>query len=159
MQPSLSWETASRSATQEFLNVKRSGSVLLNTFQVEQDKSSLSLSLSLWLYSPLKFGRLSTFLILHMVGRTPWTGGQPVERPLPTHRTQTQNKLKKTSMPRVGFEPTISVFEQAKAVHALDSAATVIGARQIQVREFTTRNTSVSSVMLLLSVPISHFVF
>jgi hypothetical protein len=30
-------------------------------------------------------------------------------------------------MPRVGFEPTIPVFEQAKTVHALDRATTVIG--------------------------------
>jgi hypothetical protein len=30
-------------------------------------------------------------------------------------------------MPRVGFEPTIPVFELAKAVHGLDGAATVIG--------------------------------
>jgi hypothetical protein len=30
-------------------------------------------------------------------------------------------------MPRMGFEPTIPVFERAKVVHAFDSAATVIG--------------------------------
>jgi hypothetical protein len=30
-------------------------------------------------------------------------------------------------MPRMGFEPTISVSKQAKTVHALDRAATVIG--------------------------------
>jgi hypothetical protein len=30
-------------------------------------------------------------------------------------------------MPRVGFEPTIPVFERAKMVHSLDRAATVIG--------------------------------
>jgi hypothetical protein len=30
-------------------------------------------------------------------------------------------------MPRVGFEPTIPVFERAKTVHALGRAATVIG--------------------------------
>jgi hypothetical protein len=30
-------------------------------------------------------------------------------------------------MPRVGLKPTIPVFEQVRAVHALDSAATVIG--------------------------------
>jgi hypothetical protein len=30
-------------------------------------------------------------------------------------------------MPRVGFEPTISVFVRAKTVHALDCAAIVIG--------------------------------
>jgi hypothetical protein len=33
-------------------------------------------------------------------------GDQPVARPLSTHRTtQTQNKRKQTSMPRVGYEP------------------------------------------------------
>jgi hypothetical protein len=47
--------------------------------------------------------------------RTPWTGDQPVARPLPTHRTtQTQNKLTQTSMPWGGFEPTIPAFERAK---------------------------------------------
>jgi hypothetical protein len=30
-------------------------------------------------------------------------------------------------MPRVGFEPTIPVFEGEKTVHALDRATTVIG--------------------------------
>jgi hypothetical protein len=30
-------------------------------------------------------------------------------------------------MPRVGFEPSIPVFERAKTVHALDRAATMIG--------------------------------
>jgi hypothetical protein len=30
-------------------------------------------------------------------------------------------------MPRVGFEPTNPVFERAKAVHALDRAATLLG--------------------------------
>jgi hypothetical protein len=52
----------------------------------------LSVFLSLWLYSPfsLDFVRFFSFLILHTVGRTPWTGDQPVARPLPTHRpTQT----------------------------------------------------------------------
>jgi hypothetical protein len=30
-------------------------------------------------------------------------------------------------MPQVGLEPTIAVFERAKAVHASDRAATVLG--------------------------------
>jgi hypothetical protein len=30
-------------------------------------------------------------------------------------------------MPWVGFEPTIPMFEQAKTVHALDRAVTVVG--------------------------------
>jgi hypothetical protein len=72
-------------------------------------------------------GRFFSFLNLYTVGETLWTGDQPVARPLPTHRTtQTQNKRTQTSMPRVGFEPTIPVFERAKAVHALDRAVTVI---------------------------------
>jgi hypothetical protein len=61
-------------------------------------------------------------------GRTPWTSDQPVARPLPTHRTtQTQNKRTWTSMPWVGFEPTILASKRAKRAHALDRAATVIG--------------------------------
>jgi hypothetical protein len=36
---------------------------------------------------------LFQFLIFYAVGGTPWTGDQPVARPLPVHRTtQTQNK-------------------------------------------------------------------
>jgi hypothetical protein len=67
------------------------------------------------------------FLNPYTVGRTPWTGDYPVARPLPTHRTtQTQNK-RTHAMPRVGFEPTIPAFEQAKTIHALDRAATAIG--------------------------------
>jgi hypothetical protein len=68
------------------------------------------------------------FLNLYTIHRTPWTGDQPVARPLSTHRTtQTQNKRTQTSMPRVRFEPTTAVFEHEKTVHALDSAVTVIG--------------------------------
>jgi hypothetical protein len=53
-------------------------------------------------------------------------GDQPIARPLPTHRTtRTQNKRKQASMPAMGFEPTISVLEQAKTVHASGRTATV----------------------------------
>jgi hypothetical protein len=69
---------------------------------------SYFLSLSLWLYSPLDLLQFFNFLILYSVGRTPWTRDQPVARPLHKHRTaQTQNKPTQTSMPWVGFEPTI----------------------------------------------------
>jgi hypothetical protein len=50
---------------------------------------------------------------------------QPVARPLPTHRTTTQNKRTQTAMSRVGLEPTILVFEWTKTVHA--RAVTVVG--------------------------------
>jgi hypothetical protein len=44
------------------------------------------------------------------------------------HRTtQTQNKGRQTSMPLVGFEPAIPVFERAETFHASDCAATVTG--------------------------------
>jgi hypothetical protein len=39
-------------------------------------------------------------------------------------------------MPPVGFEPTISVLERAKAVHVLDREATVIGGNEYYVHEF-----------------------
>jgi hypothetical protein len=52
------------------------------------------------------------FLILYKGGRTPWTEDQPVAKPLPTYRTQTQNKRTQTYMLLVGFEPKIPTFEQ-----------------------------------------------
>jgi hypothetical protein len=76
---------------------------------------------------------------IHTVGRTPWTGDQPIVRVLPIHgTTQTQNKHTQTSRPRVGFEPMIPVFERAKTVHALDSAATVISTHYSQFFKITT---------------------
>jgi hypothetical protein len=47
-----------------------------------------------WLYSPLGPWPLLFQIHDHFTdGRTPWTGDQPVARPLPKHRTtQTQNK-------------------------------------------------------------------
>jgi hypothetical protein len=76
----------------------------------------------------LDLGSFFSFLIIYTVNRTPGTGDQPVAKPLSTHRTtQTPNKRTQTSMPLVGFEPTISAFERAKTVHAFDRAATVIG--------------------------------
>jgi hypothetical protein len=38
-------------------------------------------------------------------------------------------------MSQVGFEPTISVFERAKTVHALKRAATVIGISSLLVTD------------------------
>jgi hypothetical protein len=84
--------------------------------------------LSLWLYNPSDLGRFFSFLILYTFGRIPWTGDQPVIRPLPTRKTkQTQTKRTQTFMSQAWFETATPVFERAKAVHALDHAATVIG--------------------------------
>jgi hypothetical protein len=76
----------------------------------------------------LDLGLSFSLFIVTTVGRIPWTGDQPVPRPLPTHRTtQTQNKPTQTSMSPVRINPTISVLERAKTVRALDRSATVIG--------------------------------
>jgi hypothetical protein len=54
-------------------------------------------------------------------------GDQPIARLLPAHTTaQKQHKRTQTSMPQVGFEPTIPMSEWVKTVHALDHMATVI---------------------------------
>jgi hypothetical protein len=41
--------------------------------------------------------------------------------------TESQNKHRQTSMPRVGFESAIAALERAKTVHALYRTATVVG--------------------------------
>jgi hypothetical protein len=60
-----------------------------------------------------------SFIILYAVGRTPWTGDKPVARPLLHTEQHKQNKRTQGFMPRVGFEPTILVFERVKTVHAV----------------------------------------
>jgi hypothetical protein len=68
----------------------------------------------------------------------PWTREQPVARPLPAHMTaQTQNKRTETTMPQVGVEPTIPVFERAKTVHDIDRAAAVNGKFRYYLKENT----------------------
>jgi hypothetical protein len=57
--------------------------------------------------------------ILQTGDRTPWTGDQPVAMNVPTQDNMNRKKMH-TSMPRVGFNPTIPVFERAKTFHALD---------------------------------------
>jgi hypothetical protein len=75
-----------------------------------------------------------SFLILHTVGRTPWTSEQPVARTPPIHRTtQAQNKRKQTPTPRVEIEPMTPAFERAKTVRALDRTTTVIGQDELIV--------------------------
>jgi hypothetical protein len=104
--------------------------VLIASMALMND-DGLSIYLSIYGSTALvDLGRLFTSLILYTVGRTPWTGDQSVARPLTTHRTtQGQNKRTQISMPWVGFEPTIPLFERAMRVRALDRAATVFGKR------------------------------
>jgi hypothetical protein len=64
------------------------------------------------------------FSSFYIVGSTPWTGDQPVGSPLSTHRrTQIQNYRTQISMLRVGFEPTIPVFERGSGLRTCGHCA------------------------------------
>jgi hypothetical protein len=80
----------------------------------------LATNIHLSLFSPCGPWPIFQFLNPYTVGRTLFTGDQAVATPLPTHITQTQNKRTQAFIPRVGFEPTIPVFERTKKIHALD---------------------------------------
>jgi hypothetical protein len=58
----------------------------------QQDSYELKFYIYLYIYiygstTFVDLGRFFSFLILYTVGRTLWTGVQPVVRPIPTHRT------------------------------------------------------------------------
>jgi hypothetical protein len=93
--------------------------------------------LLLLLYRPLLgLGRFISFLILYRVGSIPWTGDQPVARPLPTHiTTQTQNKCTQYRHPRIEWDPNPrSRRSSDRRLHALDRAATLIGHMELLVK-------------------------
>jgi hypothetical protein len=135
------FETANILAHKDTLNdryrplMPRNGMIMLRR-QYRRLSICLSVHPSTHLEPFIGLWPLFSFLILYTVSRTPWTGDQPVARPLPTHRTTQKNKRTQTSMPRVGFEPTIPVFERSKTVHALDSAVTVIGYLRLYIFEY-----------------------
>jgi hypothetical protein len=72
-------------------------------------------------------GRLFSFLTYTQSVELLGGGISPSQGRYQHRTTQTQNKRTQTSMPMVGFEPTIPVFKRAKTVHALDRATTGIG--------------------------------
>jgi hypothetical protein len=89
----------------------------------------LSISISISVYGStalVDLGRFFSFLIytqsLGLLGR----GISPSQGLYLYTEQHKQNKRTQTSMPRVGLEATIPVFERAKTVHSLDRAATVI---------------------------------
>jgi hypothetical protein len=108
--------------------LRNAGKHLLHT-HTHTHTLSLSLSLSLLLL-PLwsrghpqnalfHFGFLIVRQLVGLLGR----GISPSQG----RHLHKQNNRGQTSMPWAGFEPTITVFERAKTVHALDGASTVIG--------------------------------
>jgi hypothetical protein len=53
----------------------------------------LSLSLCLWLYRSLDFGRLFSFLLPYTVRRIPWTGDLTFARPVSTYTQNNANRI------------------------------------------------------------------
>jgi hypothetical protein len=98
--------------------------IILHLLFIHSFISSMALQLFVGPWPLLQFRNL-----FDTNGRTPWTSDQPIARPLPTYRrTQTQNKrTHKHQCLWVRSELTVSAFERAKTVHALDRAATAIG--------------------------------
>jgi hypothetical protein len=85
------------------------------------------------LYRTLTASRFLFYsLDLYTIGRTPWTSDRPVARSLPVHK-QKNAHTHQTSMPEVGFEPTITASPQAKTIHALDGSATVTTVLNIKI--------------------------
>jgi hypothetical protein len=62
--------------------------------------------------------------MLQTVVRTPWLRDQPVARQLPRQNNTNTEKRRHTSVFRVGFEPTILVFEWAKTLRVIDRMTT-----------------------------------
>jgi hypothetical protein len=81
----------------------------------------------LWPYNPCGPWPFFSFLVytqsVELLGR----GISPSQDRYLHAGQHKQNKCTQISKPRVGFETTIAVFDQAKRVHALDRAGTVIG--------------------------------
>jgi hypothetical protein len=82
----------------------------------------------------MNLGLFYSFLIIETVARTPWAAGQP-HRKVATYTGQHKCSIKANIHASSGIwihDPI--VFERAKAVHALDRAATVFA--------FTMKNSS-----------------
>jgi hypothetical protein len=99
--------------------------VALHLYCITHKSGAINLSIYLSMaLQPLGPGRFFTYTqSVGLLGReiSPSQG-----RYLHTEQHK-QNKRTQTSMPRVGFDPTIPAFERAKTIYALDRAATGIG--------------------------------
>jgi hypothetical protein len=74
---------------------------------------------SLWICGPLDLGGFFSFLILYIVGRTPWTGDQPVARSLSTHsdtnREETHTEIHASSGIRI-HDPSARASEDGSCL-------------------------------------------
>jgi hypothetical protein len=105
--------------------------------QVQTGYLFIYLLFHLWLYSPWGPWPLFSFLIytqsVGLLGR----GMRPSQgRYLYTEQHKHRINAHRHPYLKVGFEPTIPVFERARTVHALDCAATVIGVQTGYLTDF-----------------------
>jgi hypothetical protein len=75
------------------------------------------------------------FVSLHFLNLRHAVGllGREIRPSQGCYLTQTQNKHKETSMPRVGFEPTFPAFERVKTIHDLERAAKIKSGKCINI--------------------------
>jgi hypothetical protein len=90
--------------------------------------------------APVDLGRFFSFLIyIQAVGHLDGGSGRRIAATYTQNNTKHRKKRTQTSMPLVGFEPTIPVFKRAKTVHSSHRTATVIGESVIYSRQITNK--------------------
>jgi hypothetical protein len=84
--------------------------------------------LALWLYNNLDLSRFFSSLAFYTDGRTPWTGDQPVARPIPANNNTNTINAQNTDIHVLSgirtHDPSVRAGEE---VYALDRTATMIG--------------------------------
>jgi hypothetical protein len=121
----------------------------------------LHVSIYLWLCSPLLgLYNFFSFLIFHIVCRTPWRGIS-LSQGRYLHTGQHKHRINENRHPytRVGFEPPIPAFERPKTVLASDHAATMIGSGRTWRRVIQLKNLKKYRKLLLLSLIVSLLCF
>jgi hypothetical protein len=111
------------------------------------------LSIYLWVYSPLlDLGCFSVSRSSYTVGRTPWTGDQPVSRPLPAHRAAlTQNKLHRYPCHEWGSNPRSQCLSGRHCGRQLHyEQCGILFAAYEHVQKFKRRKVSLSSSCIRL---------
>jgi hypothetical protein len=82
---------------------------------------------------------LFQFVNLYTVGRTPWTGDQPVARSLPAHTGQHKHKINAHRHPCLKWDsnPRSQCLSGRRQVHGLGRPAIVIGTSLFCVRKLS----------------------
>jgi hypothetical protein len=124
---------------------------LLHTEPTVTEVSFISFSvIHQWLYSPLLGPGLFFSSVIYFTQTVRLLGrgispSQGLNLNTGQHKHRINAYTHQTSMPWVGFEPTIPVFERATTVHAFDRAATVIGSISVYTNKKKQTNKQTNS--------------